>query len=134
MKKDILVIDDSSSWISFHIEKINLIFPNNINRLDFGYSAKDGLRLAKQNKYDLILTDLQMELDFLPKTAGEWFINQIKISETKNKNTDIIIISASYNIETIAKNFNLKYIHKKDAVNNFNVYKKVLSEVIRDHN
>ena len=49
---------------------------------------------------------MQMESDFLPFYAGEWFIKQIKFFN-EYKNTKIIIISATSNIRQIAKNIPL---------------------------
>ena len=77
-------------------------------------SAKEGverLTASIDAPYDFILTDMQMEPDFLPFYAGEWFIKQIKFFN-EYKNTKIIIISAAENIKQIAKNYDVSYIPK----------------------
>ena len=61
--------------------------------------------------YDFILTDMQMEPDFLPLYAGEWLIKQIRFFK-EYKNTKIIIISATGNIRQIAENYQTDYIPK----------------------
>ena len=60
---------------------------------------------------DFILTDMQMEPDFLPLYAGEWFIKQIQFFN-EYKNTKIIIISATSNIRQIAEKYSVDYIPK----------------------
>ena len=57
---------------------------------------------------------MQMESDFEPKYAGEWFIEQVKTFKNY-KNTRIVIISAAYNIPTIAENYGVDYIRKGTA-------------------
>jgi hypothetical protein len=53
-----------------------------------------------------------MESDFLPKLAGEWLVEQIKTYDKYYKNTKIIIVSASPNIERIAQKYKVLYIPK----------------------
>ena len=64
--------------------------------------------------YDLILTDLQMEEDFSPKYAGEWFVEQVKLLKQYDR-TRIVIISATYNIGLIAEGLGVKYLSKSTA-------------------
>ena len=67
-----------------------------------------------------ILTDMQMESNYLPLFAGEWFIKQIQFFK-EYKNTKIIIISASSNINRIAEKYGVEYIPKYKC-NDINEY------------
>ena len=109
----ILIVDDSSKWISWHESAVRQIFNNNVI-VETALSAKQGverLTASIDEPYDFIFTDMQMETDFLPFYAGEWFIRQIKFFN-EYKNTKIIIISATSNIRQIAENYNTDYIPK----------------------
>ena len=113
MKKRVLIVDDSSKWILYHKDAVREIFKNDVE-IDTAYSAKEGvekLMSSTDAPYDFILTDMQMEPDFLPLYAGEWFIKQIKFFK-EYKNTKIIIISATGNIRQIAENYSIDYIPK----------------------
>ena len=57
-----------------------------------------------------------MESNFLPKLAGEWLIEQIQMLK-EYKNTKIVIISASPDIERIAQKYNVEYLSKYVARN-----------------
>ena len=105
MNPKILIVDDSNRWVLYHKDAVLQIFNQNVH-IDTAFSAKEGVeRLTApiDKPYDIILTDMQMEPDFLPLYAGEWFIKQIKFFN-EYKNTKIIIISASENIKQIAQN------------------------------
>ena len=109
----ILVTDDSSGWIEYHLNVLKQILPEN-TQIDFAKSAKEGLdkiTLNIDSPYDVIFTDMQMESDFLPMYAGEWFIKQIKTYK-EYQNSGIIIISAAPNIKTIAEKYNVEYLPK----------------------
>lgn len=109
----ILVTDDSSGWIEYHLNVLKQILPEN-TQIDFAKSAKEGLdkiTLNIDSPYDVIFTDMQMESDFLPMYAGEWFIKQIKTYK-EYQNSRIIIISAAPNIKTIAEKYNVEYLPK----------------------
>ena len=113
MNPRILIVDDSSRWILHHQEIIRQIFNNNID-IDTANSAKEGverLTASIDKPYNFILTDMQMEPDFLPLFAGEWFIKQIKFFN-EYKNTKIIAVSAAENLKQIAKNYDVDYIPK----------------------
>ena len=78
--------------------------------------------------YDVIFTDMQMESNFLPKLAGEWLIEQIQTFQ-EYKNTKIVIISASPNIEQIAKKYDVEYISKFVIRNSdAEIYRKYIEE------
>lgn len=111
--KKILIVDDSSKWVSYHKEVIEEIFANEVT-IDVAYSANQALEkitASIDEPYDIILTDMQMEPDFIPLYAGEWFIKQVQFFN-EYKNTKIIIISATSNIKQIAEKYGVDYIPK----------------------
>lgn len=108
----ILIVDDSSKWITYHKSAIEQIFSD--ARIDTAQSAKDGadkLIFSINEPYDVILTDMQMEPDFLPLFAGEWFIKQIQFFK-EYKNTKIIAVSAAENLKHIAEKYRVDYLPK----------------------
>lgn len=117
--KKVLIVDDVPGWIRFHQNNINYL---NIEGLvlDSANSAREGvskIEASIDEPYDVIFTDLQMESDFLPKLAGEWFIEQIKTYDKYYKNSKVVIISASPNIKTIAERNGVLYLPKTVARN-----------------
>ena len=84
--------------------------------------AKSWSNKNHDSPYDLIISDLQMEEDFEPKYAGEWFIEQVR-TFSKYFNTKIIICSGCYNIKQIAETLHTDYIPKRIAVSDINGYK-----------
>ncbi len=124
--KRFLIVDDSSRWVLHHKSVVEHIFKQNVE-IDTAYCAKEGverLTASIDEPYDFILTDMQMEPDFLPLYAGEWFIKQIKFFN-EYKNTKIIIISAAENIKQIAQNNAVSFIPKYKC-NDINSYCKEL--------
>ena len=120
--KKVLIVDDSRKWVEYHKSAVKEVFKNEVE-IDTAFSAKEGvekLTLSIDSPYDFIFTDMQMEPDFIPLYAGEWFIKQIKFFN-EYKNTKIIIISATSNIRQIAENYNVDYIPKYKC-NNINEY------------
>ena len=108
----ILIVDDSQKWVYSHETAVRTIFKNVIT--ETANSAQDGVNKligALNEPYDFILTDLDMETDFLPLYAGEWFIKQIKFFK-EFKNSKIIIISGAGNIKYIAEKYDVEYIPK----------------------
>ncbi len=121
----ILIVDDSSKWVNWHEDAAREICNNAI--IHKAYSASQGvekLTSSIDEPYDIIFTDMQMEADYLPLYAGEWFIKQIKFFK-EYKNTKIIIISATSNIKQIAENYEVDYIPKYKC-NNIEEYKQKL--------
>lgn len=111
----ILIVDDVNGWRDYHSYIMNELFEN--AEIQTAESARDGYdKLLENNEspFDIIITDMQMESDFEPKYAGEWFIEQIKTFKNY-KNTRIVIISAAYNIPAIAENYGVDYIRKGTA-------------------
>ena len=109
----ILVTDDSTGWIDYHVNVLNSLFDAE-TVIETAKSAKEGLEKITANidePYDIIFTDMQMESDFLPLYAGEWFIKQIKTYK-EYENSRIIIISAAPNIKRIADKYNVEFLQK----------------------
>lgn len=114
----ILIVDDSEGWRNFNKVTIQEIAGEDKVGITTAESASDGytkLLLSAKEPYDLIISDLQMESDFLPMTAGEWFITQVK-NFPEYKNTKIIIISGMYNIEMIADSLQVEFLSKRMLV------------------
>lgn|SRR5574344_672056 len=112
-KIKILIVDDSEKWVDFHIFAVKELFGNNVE-IETADSAQNGvskLFLNINEPYDIILTDMQMEPDYLPLLAGEWFIKEIQ-SLKEFENTKIFIISATSSIKDIASKYNVDYIPK----------------------
>ena len=126
--KKILVVDDVPGWTRFHKNNIEYLNIEDVS-IDVAFSAKEALsrlELESNTPYDVIFTDMQMESDFLPKLAGEWLIEQIQMLK-EYCNSRIVIISASPNIERIAKKYNVDYISKFVVRNSeAEVYRKFL--------
>lgn len=121
--KKVLIVDDIKGWRDYHSAIIKQIFLD--SEIETAESARDGYDKLMENNnapFDIILTDLQMESDFEPKYAGEWFVEQIKTFKNY-LNTKVIIISASYNIRTIADNLGVECISKTTARNFPDAYK-----------
>lgn len=113
----ILIVDDIKGWRDYHSSVINKLFQD--AEIHTAESAKDGYDKLLQNNetpFDIILTDMQMEYDFEPKYAGEWLIEQIKTLKNYSM-TKVVIISATYNINVIAEQYNVQYIRKSTARN-----------------
>lgn len=114
----ILIVDDSSGWRSYHKETLENIFENVEISIDTAVSAREGydkVLFSANEPYDLIVTDLQMESDFSPMIAGEWFVRQIQ-NFTQYKNTKILIVSGMYNIEMTADLLGVDFISKRMLV------------------
>ena len=121
----ILIADDIKGWRDYHAGFVKKIFSD--CEITFAESAIEGYDKVLErnsNPFDIILTDLQMESDFEPKYAGEWFVEQIKTLKNYYK-TKIFIISASYNVNIIAENLGVDYIRKSTARNFPEVYEKL---------
>lgn len=126
--KKILLVDDVAGWLRFHENNLRYLDIAEI-QIDTAQSAKEALakiEVSVDEPYDVIFTDLQMESDFLPKLAGMWLIEQIKMFKEYEK-ARIVIISASPMIERIAKKYGAEYLPKTVARNSdAQVYKKFI--------
>ncbi len=126
--KKILIVDDVPGWVRFH--QNNIEYLNMEAQIDTANSAREAvskLEASIYEPYTTIFTDLQMESDFLPKLAGEWFVEQIKTYSKYYKDTKVVIVSASPSIQKIAERHGVLYLPKVVARNSdAEVYKQFL--------
>lgn len=126
--KKILIVDDVPGWVRFH--QNNIEYLNMEAQIDTANSAREAvskLEASIDEPYTTIFTDLQMESDFLPKLAGEWFVEQIKTYSKYYKDTKVVIVSASPSIQKIAERLGVLYLPKVVARNSdAEVYKQFL--------
>lgn len=130
-KKKILIVDDSQGWLDYHKEVLERIYGEGFT-YETANSARSGYDMIYnnlKNPYKLIISDLQMEWDFEPKLAGEWFIEQVK-KLNEYQNIPIIIISATYNIKSIANNLQVNYLPKATAARDLTAYKLAIEEIL----
>lgn len=123
--KRILIVDDSPKWVQYHKTAILMKFQDKVY-IECANSAKEGmdkLMASLDKPFDVILTDMQMEPDFLPLYAGEWFIKQIRLFK-EYRNTKIVTISAASNLSAIAGKYNVDYIPKYSCKEE-NAYDKI---------
>lgn len=129
--KKILVVDDSPSWLAYHKSNLEMFYGKNFV-VETADSARKGYDMVYNNlnaPYSLIISDLQMELDFEPKHAGEWFVEQVK-NLNAYKNTPIIVISASYNIRSVANRLQAECLPKSIAARDLKAYKLAIEEAL----
>lgn len=132
----VLILDDSYSWQEFHknnIEEIFIELDIKNYQIDTVSWAREGYNSIMQNidnPYQLIISDLQMEDDFRPQLAGEWFAEQVKTFK-QYLNTKIVLCSASYNIKQIAENLSVNFIPKRIAITDINSYKNSIIELLK---
>lgn len=113
MINKVLIADDSKNWLNFHSDLIRELY-GKLFEITTVSSAKEAVKILSQrhtSPYSLIITDLQMETDYMPKLAGEWLIENVKQIKGYDS-SKIIIISAMYNIEEIAKKQKVDCISK----------------------
>lgn len=129
--KKILIVDDVKGWRDFNSDAMKEIFGaenTEIHTAESARQAYDELIMNNSEPFDIILTDLQMEDDFFPKEAGEWFVEQIK-SFNRYNNTKVIIVSASYKIKHTASVLNIGCVPKSNALNCIMAFRELLDEV-----
>lgn len=132
MSKKILVVDDSRGWLEYHKSSLVEIYGDEF-LIETAPSARQGYDMVYNNlkePYDLIISDLQMEWDFDPKLAGEWFVEQVKKLKEYNL-VPIIIVSATYNIRSIAQRLDVGCIPKAIAARDLTSYKLAIDEKIK---
>lgn len=132
MSRKILIVDDSRSWLEYHKENLQKIYGNEFV-LETAICARDGYDMVYNNlkePYALIISDLQMEWDFEPKLAGEWFVEQVKKLK-EYKNVPVILISATYNIRTIAQRLDVNCLPKATAARDLTSYKLAMDELLK---
>lgn len=134
-EKKILIVDDSMSWLNYHQENLINFYDTEFT-IDRAISAREGYDMVYNNLYEpykLIISDLQMELDFEPKLAGEWFVEQVK-KLNEYKNVPVILISATYNIKNIAERLGVDCIPKSIAARDLVTYKSTIDKIIKINN
>ena len=98
MIKRFLVVDDMQQWQNFHIKAIQDIFTDldadaEIITCDNATDALVCILKNIKNPFDVIISDLQMELEYEPEHAGEWLIrntkNCVEYNNTKMMPIDI---------------------------------------------
>ena len=71
--KRILIVDDAYSWRKYHEDIIkNSGADFEITLANSATTANELLYSNSDEPFDIILTDMQMESDYLPLYAGEW--------------------------------------------------------------
>ncbi|MCD7878375.1 MAG: response regulator, partial [Candidatus Gastranaerophilales bacterium] len=119
MKKKILIVDDTKSWLVFHKKLINDLY-GDLFEITTAESAFDALKIIKHNidnPFCLIITDLQMEFINNDEHAGEYLIKHIK-NLNAYSNCPLVIISGVFNIEQIASENHVDCISKQMLINN----------------
>lgn len=127
----ILIVDDSQGWRDYHQNLLKQIYGEKfvIQTANSAREGYDAVYNSLNEPYDLIISDLQMEWDFEPKHAGEWFIEQVQMLNEYRK-TKIIIISASYNLRSVAQRLGIDCLPKATAANDLESYKLAIAELI----
>jgi len=115
--KRILIIEDTPEWVRTHKNLLGEIFIENPPVIDICFSAKDGFIQALSAKYDLIITDLEMEKIPNEYYAGDWFLKNI-LNREQFKETKFLIISGAYNIRDIAEKYKVDYVPKSSLISN----------------
>lgn len=131
-EKKILIVDDSRGWLDYHQASLKEIYGEEFV-LETANSARAGYDIVYnnlKNPYALIISDLQMEWDFEPKHAGEWFVEQVKKLK-EYRNVPIIIVSAAYNIRSIANRLEVNCLPKATAAKDLQSYKFAIDEVLK---
>ncbi len=118
MKLKVLIVDDMRSWRELNAHIVKSLFAK--AQIDFAANGSEAYNLAlthAEEPYDIILTDLQMEEDYEPEHAGEWFIRELKLLK-QYQNTLVIIISASSDIHHVAEKLMVEAISKSTLIYN----------------
>lgn len=114
----ILIVDDSEGWRIFNKDAVSSVIGEESVKITLANSAKEAYNFLLQNDkkpFDLILSDLQMESDFAPMSAGEWFVTQVKNTRSYF-NCKVLLISGMYNIEFVADKLGVDFISKRMLV------------------
>lgn len=120
MKKyKILLVDDSPEWLRSHLSMLDQLFEKEEIEVETADNAWEGISKFKaaKEKFDLVITDLEMEMVEGFSCAGEWLLHELSGSKLY-KGTKFLTISARYNIAQIASKYDSDYIHKSDLLAN----------------
>ena len=113
----ILIVDDILAWRMQNAKLVNTFLGDDI-QLFYANSGTEAYNLVLEHgevPFDIILSDLQMEDDYYPEHAGEWFVREVKLLK-EYQNTFITLISASSDIEDVAKKLDVDFIPKPTLV------------------
>jgi len=127
----ILIVEDSPEWIKFHINLLNEILEQDSFEIDFEMSARAGFNKVikkSETRYDLIISDLEMEEILGENYAGSWLVRNI-LKRDECKNSKILIVSGSHDIKEVAKGFNVDFIPKYALSNNPEIMSYKLEEI-----
>ncbi len=119
MNRRILIVDDTKAWLAFHRELITQLYGNlfEITTASSAYEAIDIVRHNIHNPFSLIISDLQMEMDYEPLLAGEWLVENVQKIRAYDR-THIVLISSMSNIEFIAQKYGVECISKSLLIYN----------------
>ena len=107
-KKRILFIEDEEFFLEMFGKKLQ----DDGYEVEYAKNGAWGSKMAAENKYDLIITDMVM-----PAMGGDEIIRRIKMDE-KTKNIPIIVLSASINEEDVEviKEFGIPDFYQKTKI------------------
>lgn len=127
MKKKVLIVDDTLSWLKFNQNLIETFFPKvfDITAVQTAWEARMAAVDNLEIPYDLIITDLQMENFGDDTLAGEWLIQQLKGFKEYSK-SKFLVISGMTSIKHIAERNNVAFISKPRLVSNNNALRMVI--------
>ncbi len=131
--KKILIVEDGREWQKYHLSLLEAY--KSAKSVSFevrvASCAREGLEVVNESldaPFDLIFSDLQMETDFSPDFAGEWFVQQVKQLPQYQK-TKIVVVSATYNIGFIANKLGVDYLSKRVLINYPEAYYSILDNL-----
>ena len=119
MNRRILIVDDTKAWLMFHRELIVQLYGNTFE-ITTASSASEALDIVRHNisnPFCLIISDLQMEMDYEPLLAGEWFVENVQKISAYSR-TNIVLISSMSNIEFIAQKYGVECVSKSLLIYN----------------
>ena len=119
MNRRILIVDDTKAWLMFHRELIVQLYGNTFE-ITTASSASEALSIVRHNisnPFCLIISDLQMEMDYEPLLAGEWFVENVQKISAYSR-TNIVLISSMSNIEFIAQKYGVECVSKSLLIYN----------------
>jgi len=131
-QKKILIVDDSKGWLDYHLSALRQIYGDEFV-LEIADCARKGYDMIYNNlnpPYDLVISDLQMEMEFEPKHAGEWFVEQVRKMK-EYMNTPVVIVSAAYNIRSIANKLGVECLSKSIVARDLTSYKLKMDELLK---
>lgn len=125
----ILLAEDNQDWLCLQKTLLEEYFGKDEYGICFAKNARTALNCLKQEKYDAVITDLQMESDFIPEFAGEWLVKQMRELDDY-KDTPVLLVSATYNIGFIAEKLGVKYLSKRTLVAAPDIYRCAMNDLL----